>query len=203
MLKWVIGFIVTAGIAQADAADRVIAAAQAGFDRMPQLVRVDQIAGNCGADGRVNRQVAYCTSANIVFLNNAVGNPQAAYLVAHSLGHAVQVQHGVADIALREITSRRGEEAKLRGYVENQVDCIAGFLMARAGLSQTPIFAMFADDPFPGTHWGRNPLNIGPQVKLGIAPRDEWLRRGYLADTLADCAASEFGAELLLQAYKG
>ena len=203
MWKWVLGLVLAGSMAHADAADRVIAAAAASFDRMPTLVRVDQIAGNCGANARVNQSVAYCTTTNTIFLNRAVGGPQAAYLVAHSLGHAVQVQHGVADIALREITRRRSEEPTLRGYVENQVDCIAGFLIARAGLSQNPIFAMFNADPFPGTHWGRNPLRVGPRVTIGTPARDTWLKRGYLAATLGDCAAGEFGAELLLRAYKG
>ena len=203
MWKWVLGAVFVAGTAQADAVDRLMATAQASFDRMPNLARVDQITGNCGADDEVNQQVAYCTSSNTIYLNTAVRNPQAAYLVAHSLGHAVQVQHGVADVALREITKRRSEEDSLRTYVENQVDCIAGFLIAQAGLSQNPVFAMFPNDPFPGTHWGRDPLEIGPRVTIGLEARDEWFRRGYLAPTLADCASGEFGAELLLRAHKG
>lgn len=203
MWKSVLAMVVLGTGAHADAVDRVMAAANAGFDRMPSLSRVDQIAGNCGANADVNKNVAYCTSANTIFLNASVTGPRAAYYVAHSLGHAVQVQHGVADVALREITRRRAEEDTLRGYVENQVDCIAGFLIAQAGLSQTPIYAMFASDPFPGTHWGRDPLEIGPKVDIGLEDRDTWFRRGYLAPTLDECASGEFGAELLLRAYKG
>ena len=203
MFRLVFAMILQATLAAADPADRVMAAAQASFDNMPTLERVSEIVGKCGADAHVNQSVAYCTSTNTIYLASSGGGPQAAYFVAHSLGHAVQVQHGVADIALQEITRRRSEEPILRGYVASQVDCIAGFLVAKAGLSHTPLFAMFDREPFTGAHWGRNPLRIGPIVKIGIEERDAWFRRGYLAETLAECAVGEFGAELLLRAYKG
>ena len=203
MFRFVLAMILSTTSVVADPADRVMAAAQASFDNMPRLVRVSQIAGECGADDHVNQNVAYCTSSNTIYLAASGDGPQAAYFVAHSLGHAVQVKHGIADIALKEITRRRSEESVLRGYVASQVDCIAGFLVAKAGLSQTPLFAMFDREPFTDTHWGRNPLRVGPQVAIGLEERDAWFRRGYLAETLADCAAGEFGAELLLRAYKG
>ncbi|MDE0852185.1 neutral zinc metallopeptidase [Yoonia sp.] len=204
MWKWVFVLACFGTAGTADSVDKVMAAAQASFERMPRLARVATIAGECGADGSVNQDVAYCTSLNTIFLTtSAAVRPDAAYLVAHVLGHAVQVQHGVADVALREITQRRSEEQVLRGYVASQVDCLAGFLLARAGLPPTSLAAYFVSEPFTGTHWGREPLRIGPQVAIGLTNRDAWFQRGHAAATLQDCAAGEFGADLLLRAYKG
>lgn len=205
MLKRIlVGLLLAGQTAVAAPVDQVMAAAQASFARMPDLQIVASIAGTCGADSAVNQDVAYCTSDNTIFLSqSAAQTPQAPYLVAHVLGHAVQVQHGIADIALREITQRRAEEATLRGYVAAQVDCVAGFLYAKAGLAPVELSAWFTQEPFTGTHWGRNPLRIGPQVSIGLAQRDMWFLRGQDANDLGACAAGEFGAELLLQAYKG
>lgn len=187
-----------------DPVDQVMEAAQASFARMPDLQIVASIAGSCGADDSVNDNVAYCTSENTIFLSlQAAQSPQAAYLVAHVLGHAVQVQHGIADIALQEITQRRAEEATLRGYVASQVDCVAGFLYAKAGLGPAQLSDWFAQEPFTGTHWGRNPLRVGPQVAIGLAQRDAWFVRGQSTPDLGACAAGEFGTELLLRAYRG
>jgi hypothetical protein len=203
MLKWIFVLACFGTAGDADSVDRVMAAAQASFERMPRLVRVATIAGECGADDAVNQDVAYCTSLNTIFLTeSAAAQSDAAYLVGHVLGHAVQVQHGVADVALREITQRRLEEQVLRGYVASQVDCLAGFLMARAELPEMSLVATFASEPLTGTHWGREPLRIGPQVAIGLKTRDAWFQRGYAAATLQDCAAGEFGADLLLRAYK-
>lgn len=189
--------------AAADAVSDLAATTQRAFDRMPQVQVVDQIAGNCGADGRVNPAVGFCTTSNIIFLSaGAAARPEAAYLVAHSFGHAVQVRHGIADIALREITSRRAEEATLRGYVASQVECVAGFLLARAGLPAPNLPGWFDREPFAGSHWGRSPLSRGPQVSIGLAQRQAWALRGYQSNDLSACAAGEFGAELLLRAFR-
>lgn len=204
-MRYLLGVLgVLASTAAADPVEDVMAAARASFDRMPSLQIVAQIAGACGADLRVNQSVAYCTSENKVFLSEAAAaTPQAPYLVAHVLGHAVQVQHGIADIALREITKRRNEEAKLRGFVAAQVDCIAGFLFAKADLPAASLTDWFPNEPFTGTHWGRNPLRIGPQVSTGLRARDTWFQRGQTAADLGSCAAGEFEAALLLEAYNG
>lgn len=197
-MRMVLALTVLAGAAQADPVDAVMAAATESFDRIPVVQRVDQIAGRCGADHSVNRQAAYCTTTNRIYL----ADPDAAeapYLVAHLLGHAVQVQHGVADVALRTIRSRPADEAVLRSYVESQVDCIAGFLFHRAGLPLADLTDWFTEDPFDGSHWGRDPLRIGPVASIGLAARNEWFQRGQAGD-IARCAAGEFGAELLVEA---
>jgi hypothetical protein len=50
---------------------------------MPDVVTVDAIAGECGADGSaLNDQVAYCTTRNVIFISEDARRdlPQAAYL---------------------------------------------------------------------------------------------------------------------------
>ncbi|MDP5086983.1 MAG: hypothetical protein NWQ23_16305 [Yoonia sp.] len=190
------------GSLQADPVAEVMTAAQAAFARMPSVVSVARIEGHCGADATVNSQVVYCTTSNEILIAGAAYDlPQAPYLVAHAYGHAVQVQHGVADFALREIRNRRSEEIMLRGLVERQVDCIAGFLMARAGLPEAALTDWFDVDPFAGAHWGRNPLHAGPQVGIGLDARAEWVARGQTGD-LSACAPGEFTAGLLLEAVR-
>lgn len=202
-LRRLFATLLLAGPAAADGVDDIMQAAQTAFAQMPTLQITPQIAGNCGADALVNQDVAYCTSRNIVFLSEeASTRPEAAYLVAHVLGHAVQVKHGVADVALREIRRRRQEEPKLRGFVARQVDCIAGFLFHRAGLPTASLGDWFEGEPFAGTHWGRDPLRAGPKVAIGLSERDRWFQRGQIGD-LSNCGAGEFGPDLLLQALRG
>lgn len=200
MLRGFVLFLMLAGRAVADPAADVEAAARAAFAQMPPVMRVDQIAGRCGATDAVNDQVAYCTTRNVVFLTDAAAAlPGAPYLVGHAYGHAVQVRHGVADFALAQIRARRSEEAMLRSLVELQVDCIAGFLMARAGLPQARLADWMTEEPFDGIHWGRDPLRIGPTVSVGLTARDSWFQRGQEGD-LSACAPGEFAADLLLEA---
>jgi hypothetical protein len=117
--------VAIAGPVAANDIDKVSQTARNSFFQMPNVRVVDQITGMCGADEGVSSRAAYCTSANEILL---IYRPGAAYALAHVLGHALQVRHGVADVALRTIRARRSEEVTLRGYVERQVDCIAGFL---------------------------------------------------------------------------
>ncbi|HEV8033353.1 hypothetical protein [Yoonia sp.] len=200
MVKWIVALVLLAQAAGADPVAQVEAAARAAFDRMPVVQQVDQIAGLCGADESVNAVVAYCTTTNRILLaRDAVTAPQTPYMVAHVYGHAVQVQHGVADFALRQIRQRRTEEAMLRGLVTRQVECIAGFLLARAEVPLFDLQAAFAEEPFTDSHWGRDPLRVGPEVSIGMAARAEWLAIGQQGD-LAACGPGEFTAELLLDA---
>jgi hypothetical protein len=202
MMRFVMALILSAEMAQADPVQDLADAAAAAFGKMPAVVRVDQVSGRCGADLSVNQSVAYCTTRNQIFVTqDAAALPEAAYLVAHAYGHAVQVQHGVADFALNQIRNRRGEEAKLRGLVARQVDCIAGFLVARAGLPDARLADWFTDEPFDGAHWGRDPLRVGPVVSIGLAARDDWFQRGQGGD-LAVCAPGEFTSDLLVKALR-
>ncbi len=178
---------------------RISVAAHASFEKMPNVQIVDEIVGNCGAEANVSDRAAYCTSSNTIFVIPQTG---AAYAVAHAFGHAVQVKHGVADVALRTIRARRAEEVKLRGYVDRQVDCVAGFLFHQAGISQTQLNTVFDADPFDDVHWGRFPLKVGPVMPVPLADRDQWFEIGQRGD-LAACAVGEFGSELLIAAYKG
>ncbi len=194
------GLMLAASAVQADPVQDVADAAATAFNQMPTVVMVDQIAGRCGADKMVNPQIAYCTTRNqILIAQDAVDLPQAAYLVAHAYGHAVQVRHGVADFALQQIRNRRDEETMLRGLVARQVDCIAGFLVARAGLPNAVLADWLNEEPFLGVHWGRDPLRVGPIVSIGLAARDTWFQAGQGGD-IAVCAPGEFTADLLLEA---
>lgn len=201
MRQWIAIWICAAGMAHADPVTDLAAAAAKSFAEMPALQRVDQIAGACGADETVNSDVAYCTSTNRILVADAVWDaPEAPYLVAHLFGHAVQVRHGVADMALAAIRNRRSEEAMLRGLVARQVDCIAGYLMARAGQSGD-LEDWFDAEPFTGSHWGRDPLRVGPEVSIGLAARAEWFAIGQGGD-LSRCGPGEFTADLLLEALR-
>ena len=186
----------------ADPISSLMTAARDAYDEMPVLRVVDRIAGECGAHAEVNPQIAYCTTQNAILITrDAATTPKSAYLVAHQLGHAVQVQHGVADVALREIRARRDEEPVLRGYVARQVDCIAGFLYQRAGLPAAALTDRLSVEPFTGSHWGRNPLQVGPHVSIGLAERGAWFQRGQSGD-MRNCGVSEFGPEQLLNALR-
>ena len=188
--------------AVADPVDDVMAVADARFARMPQLMMVDQIDGNCGAKGAVNDQIAYCTTLNRILVTPAArARPEAVYLVAHVLGHAVQVKHGVADVALRTIRANRDQEPYLRTNVEQMVDCIAGVLVAQAGHAPANLGSWVSADPFSDVHWGRDPLSVGPVVSLPVEMRNQWFARGQGGD-IAVCATQEFGSELLVKAYR-
>jgi len=195
-------FALLGGPAAADAVDDVMAAAQARFAKMPSLVMVDQIAGQCGADDGVHLGVAYCTSKRQILMTEAArATPQAPYLVAHLLGHAIQVRHGVADVALATIRGDRRQEPLYRQNVEQMVDCIAGLLVFQAGLGPSNLTVWFDGDPFDGPHWGRNPLSEGPVVTLPLGMRNDWYRRGQ-GGYLAACATKVFPVDLLLEAYQ-
>ena len=201
-MRWMMMLIATAGMAQADPVEQMAAAAGAAFARMPDVVVVDRIAGRCGADAAVHETVAYCTTSNEIFLAQAARNrPDAPYLLGHAYGHAVQVQHGVADAALRAIRRRPEDETMLRTFVELQVDCIAGALVERAGLGPLDLEDLFDADPFADIHWGRNPLRIGPQISVPLADRATWFAVGQSNGVVA-CAPGEFTSDLLIDALQ-
>ncbi len=180
----------------------VESAATSAFDRMPPVVVVEVIAGNCGANAGVNPKTAYCTSQNTIFVSEQATNlPETPYLIAHLYGHAAQVRHGVADVAFAVIRSRPNEEAALRGMVTRQVECLAGMYMALAGLKELSLTDWFNEEPFIGSHWGRNPLSRGPGVSIGLAARDEWFQIGQKAVHPSACSVGEMNAELLVRAY--
>jgi hypothetical protein len=202
-MRWLIAILVWPALAQADPVAQIATAAAQAFARMPQVVVVDQIAGQCGADANVDARVAYCTTGNrILVAEPARDLPQTPYLVGHAFGHAVQVQHGVADFALREIRRRPEDEVMLRGLVERQVDCIAGFLAHRATLPLMDLADLFQNDPLGRPHWGRDPLRIGPVVDVSLAARAEWFAIGQKGD-IALCAPGEFTGLGLIRALQG
>ncbi len=173
------------------------------FDNLPEIVRVDSVAGKCRGDADSNMFVRYCSSEDRVYLSKAIKDDvKAAYLLGHVLGHAVQVKHGVADVALAMIRANRPRETELRGMVTRQVECIAGVLLARANVPLPDLIQNFGAEPFTGSHWGRTPLSGGPKVSIGLAARQTWLRRGHRTQDFQACANGDMGAELLLEAEK-
>ncbi len=184
-----------------DAGLTVARVAQSLFPDLPSIRPVPMIAGHCGADGGVNPVAAYCTSENVIFLvEDAVDGPALAHLLAHLYGHAVQVRHGVADVALREIRRRPEEEARLRGWVTQQVECIAGVILDAAGM-RLDLRDLYAREPLTHSHWGRDPLRVGPRVSIGLDARAAWFDIGQ-TEGLTACAPGEFGAGLLLGALQ-
>jgi len=180
----------------------LVTTAKASFERLPDVELVSEVSGNCGADPAVNRMAAYCTSQNTIFLaQSAAERPEAAYVLAHLFGHATQVQHGVADVALATIRANRDQEASLRAEVTRQVECIAGVFWQRAGFAPASLFEWFDNEPFSGSHWGRNPLSVGPEVSIGLTERDAWFQIGQTGD-IARCAGATFGADLLVAAIR-
>lgn len=174
------------------------------FDRMPMVEAVANLSTHCGAGGDTNSSVFYCTTTNTIYHGPGFeARPQAAYEIAHLFGHAVQVQHGVADVALRQIVQRRDEEDALRGMVERQVNCIAGVLMARAGQPPIDIAAAYGgQEPWQNAHWGRDPVNRGPFLSIGIDAVQEWVDTGYAAADVSACAVGEFSSRLLVEALR-
>ncbi len=178
----------------------IISAANASFQHLAEVVVVDQIDGRCGADDSVNPFAAYCTTDDTIFISKeAMNKPVADYLLAHVFGHVVQVEHGVADVALDAIWAEPSREKELRGYVARQVDCIAGVLVMRSGRSKMDLRKLLSADPFEDAHWGRNPLRAGPLMGIGLAARAKWFDIGQRGD-LSQCAAGDFSSDLLLRA---
>ncbi len=169
------------------------------FDNLPSI-QLGFEKEECGHGPGVNPRLAYCTTRNVILLSEVFrDDARMEYELAHLYGHAVQVQHGVADVALREILARRDEEVKLRGWVTRQVECIAGFIHAKAGLTDILLQDLFDSEPMTDSHWGRDPLHRGPKVSIGLAARAEWFAIGRQGD-LSKCAVGEFSADLLLDA---
>lgn len=198
----VLGLVVAvwAGAAQADV-NAVIRVADASFDRLPRVEIVDAIT-DCGAGEGVNEAVAYCTTRDVIYLTRAAaGEAEAPYLLAHVYGHAVQVKHGVADVALQTIRANRGREAALRRDVTRMVECIAGVILRNE--PPVSLTALFSKEPFTESHWGRDPLTAGPKVTLGLEERAAWLARGQAAGHPSACNTESFPADLVVAAFRG
>ncbi len=201
-MKWIFIACVFASTAAADPMV-VHQTARTLFDHLPNVETVSDMGDPCGAGRNTNPHIAYCTTGNTIFISDTfVTRPAAAYEMGHVLGHAVQVRHGVADVALRAIRSRRSEEAALRGMVTRQVECVAGVLTARAGVPAINLAQYFDTEPFTKAHWGRRPVNAGPQVSIGLAARAEWYEIGVNSADFAACTVGEMSADLIVAAAR-
>jgi predicted metalloprotease len=205
MKKALIIAALTASVCQSAGADpmAVHQTAQALFAQLPDVEARTDLYEACGFGTNSNPNIGYCASNNTIFVSEGfAARPQASYEMAHVLGHAIQVRHGVADVALRAILNRRSEEDALRGMVTRQVDCVAGVLMASAGLAPADLNQLFATEPFTDAHWGRQPINSGPRVTVGLAARSQWYEIGYTAHDFAVCSVGEMSSDLIVAALR-
>ncbi|MEM8871836.1 MAG: hypothetical protein AAGB10_14980 [Pseudomonadota bacterium] len=183
----------------------VVVAAESRFTKLPKVRLTSDLGRACNGPS-ANRMIQYCTDQNVIFvaadLADVVSSAEAAaYMVAHVYGHAVQVRHGQATIALRAIRAEPAREGALRGMVTRQVECIAGVIYGQV-MPKTALSALFAAEPFTGSHWGRTPLSGGPAVSIGLSARDEWFQRGQDANDVAACGVGDMGVEPLLRARR-
>ncbi len=169
------------------------------FGDMDDIAVLPDIVEMCG--GGVSAGAVFCTSENRIFLDSATAESEGSlYLIAHLSAHALQVHHGIADVALAAIRAEPEREAELRGMVERQNDCLAGMLLARAGLSLPDLVTLYDDDPLEGAHWGRNPVRNGPRLHVPLGDRAEWLAIGYAAAAPDVCDVGDMSADLIVAA---
>ena len=178
----------------ADPATDIEAAALALLPDLPPIKTVEAIAGACGATHEPDEGTVACFGpARIMMTEAARSAPDAAYRAAHAYAHAIKVETGLADLALRTIRARPDDEEALRAEVTEVVECVAGRLAASAGHPG----AFPADgEPFTDAHWGAD-LGRGPEVSIGREARLEAFRRGAEGADYAICATDLFGPDLL------
>ncbi|MEO0343088.1 MAG: hypothetical protein AAF198_06590 [Pseudomonadota bacterium] len=200
MLKFVLNavLLLLGAVGFADDVRKVDKAARSLFTEMPQIEEVSDIAAHCGARKPANQSIVYCTRNNTVYIAAMFWDaPQAPYALAHMFGHAAQVRHGIADLALSQIRQRPDEEKQLRGLVERQVHCLAGVYYAKAGLKRTGLLSLYDREPFTEPHWGRGPISAGPAVSIGMEAANEWFQNGQRFKDPLKCSVGELSAERL------
>lgn len=199
-MKW---FIVLLALTSPAAADplELLTGARTVLPNQPRLVKFAEGEQPCGMGRGSNEYIGFCASLRAIYYRNDFATrPQAAYEMAHVMGHYYQVRYGVADVALREIRNRRDEEVALRALVTQQVECVAGVLMSRAGLAFVPLDQMYASEPFTDAHWGAQPLRAGPKVSIGMPLRAAAYANGYRSSDIAACGYGEMTADILVNA---
>ncbi len=177
------------------------------FEGLPQIRTRTRLGDVCGGDAGSGPFVRYCTSQNRIYarqslVEDAGSEAAAIYMLAHAYGHALQVRHGIADVALARIRSDRPREAEYRGWVTRQVECFAGVLWSLSTTGQGSPAGWFADEPFTGSHWGSDPVSARAQVSIGLEERDLWFRRGRDSADFASCDVAEFSAAPVAEAAR-
>ncbi len=174
------------------------------FKNLPQVRLSIDVTAICSGDDQTNRLMRYCTSQNTIFvssfLNGRVESRDAAgYMIAHMLGHGVQVRNGVADKALAMIRADPDNVAELRGMVERQVECIAGVIYARAGYDPAMRLRDIngGQEVFADKHWGRNPLTAAQIVRIGPEASERWFETGRDAGDYSVCSVGKITYEML------
>ncbi|MEO0912973.1 MAG: hypothetical protein AAFY59_08280 [Pseudomonadota bacterium] len=185
----------------------VVVAAERAFPRLPGVTLTSSLRNVCGGDAASDPFANYCTDLNRIYVAKLAETGMSAdemiYRLAHLYGHAVQVRHGIADVALATIRANRAEEGLLRANVTQQVECIAGVIAGRATGGRVRGPASWAtEEPFTGSHWGASPIARGPKVSIGLAARNDWFLKGRDSDDFAACATERFSADLILRAVR-
>lgn len=178
----------------------LIRTATHSFPALSDVREVVDTDGLCG--GGLTAPGLYCTQANLIYLAQDPNEARRLYTLAHLYGHAIQVKYGLADIALSRIRADGSRELDVRTKVTSQVECMAGVLLARAGIAMPPLTELFGSEPMTGSHWGRNPVARGPAVSIGFQVRAEWFATGYGAADPAACTVGDLPADLIVAADK-
>lgn len=198
-MRWFVVLLCFALPVQAQDWRGVQAAAGRMFTQMPEVQLSPVLPDACGSVEETNPDMRYCTSENRIYLRERPDAPvKMAHALAHGLGHAIQVRHGIADIALREVRRRPEDEDALRKMVTGQVACLAGSLLTNAGFLPIDLHALYGDEPFQDSHWGRNPLRLGPKVTTGLEFRADWLMKGQRGG-IEICTVGEIDVQVLLR----
>ncbi|SMY07360.1 hypothetical protein [Flavimaricola marinus] len=178
--------------------DGLIRTATTSFPALPEVRHVPSTIDLCG--GELDAPGLYCTSEGAIYLAETPHAEQQLFALAHLYGHGIQVQYGLADIALARILADRSQENEVRRKVTSQVECMAGVLLARAGVQMPPLTELFDEEPMTDAHWGRSPVRRGPAVSIGLALRAEWFGAGYSAGEPSACSVEDLPADLIVAA---
>lgn len=181
----------------------VVQLANRTFTRMPQVQLTSRLVDLCGGGPEASLYTRYCTDLNTIYfsadLSEKLSGQAISYLIAHQYARAVQVRHGIADIALSRIKAEPANEAALRVQVSAQAACVAGVLLGRAKIEGISA-SVLADDPFGKPHWGHSPISNTALSPITTAERDRWFATGHRAKDFAVCATKDFDARLILRA---
>ncbi len=67
-------------------------------------------------------------------------------------------------------------------------------------MPNTNLTRLYKSEPFTGSHWGREPLRIGPKVSIGLDARAEWFAKGQKTGQFETCSVGEMSAGLIVRA---
>ena len=190
---------------------------RSSYEEPSPLVIYDGSTGTQCGTGQSAMGPFYCPSDRRVYLDlsffreladrfGAPGEFARAYVIAHEIGHHVQVLEGTSDKVHRaqQAASSEAEANKFSVALELQADCYAGVWAAHAGAASNGQVALESGDIEAGLRTasaiGDDTLQKQAQGRVvpdsfthgSSAQRTTWLKRGY--DTGDPKACDTFGA---------